>query len=88
MGPLSNSTSCSRKPKANSSRRRNKRSPPGSMGNINEVNASKAIDTYAMKQAATTSSQFRIHLWLVCRGSIKYAIEMELNNNLLLPRQC
>ena len=42
--------------------RRNKQSPPGGMGNIFDVNASKAIDTHAVKKAATTSSQVWIHL--------------------------
>ena len=61
MEPLSDSTPCSRKPKANGNRRRNKRSPPGGMGNINDVNVGKAIDTHAVKQAATKSSQVWIH---------------------------
>ena len=65
MEPLSNSTPCSQKPKANISRRRNKQLPPGAgaVGNINDVNARKAIDTHAVKQAATKSSQVWILLW-------------------------
>ena len=72
MESLSNSTPCSRKAKANISQRRKKQSPPGAggMGNISDVNASKAIDTQAEKQAATTSPQVwildSIHLWFAC----------------------
>ena len=61
--PLSNSILCSRQPKAHNSRRRNKQSPPGGIGNINDVNARKAIDTHAVKQVATKSSQVWILLW-------------------------
>ena len=86
--PLSNSTPCSRKPKANSSRRRNKRSPNGAVSNINDVNASKAIDTHAVKQDATAkSSQVRIHLWLVCKN-LRNMIERNMKKYDLINMIC